>query len=395
MNKAFIHLVFLILLQLATTTAQAYPQFIGYGYSSCLTCHVNGHGGGPLSDYGRALWSAEIASRAFYPKSQSDEDIANQSGFLGSVELPYYVRPHIKYRGLNLRRNPGSSIDTTKFYQMQMEGGLTLQADPVGKYVAVVTYGNVNKPEDYGGGNQGLKRTLPIESYLRIEILKSWWLYAGLIEKIYGLRNIDHTSYQRTYQGFNNRNNSTDGNRASNGLILHKVEELWEIAANYFVGHPGDSTEYQQKGYSMMGEYEVGEKKRLGASTYSGKSDLLKKQMYAVHYRQGLSKGSSFLLEYGVIQDEPTNQNKSVGSYNLLEGTVLLSRGYNLQATVERYNKEFKASEPDKWKWSTGILAFPAPRLELRANVINTREFSNQRAPDDQWAMEGQIHVSL
>lgn len=72
---------------LFSISARAYPDFIGYGYSSCLTCHFNGLGGGPLSDYGRSLWSAEIASRALYPKSMTDEDIGNQSGFLGSVPL--------------------------------------------------------------------------------------------------------------------------------------------------------------------------------------------------------------------------------------------------------------------------------------------------------------------
>lgn len=374
----------------------AYPEFIGYGYSTCITCHMNGHGGGPLSDYGRALWSAEIASRALYPKKMSDEDIANQSGFLGSKELPYWIRPHIKYRGLNLRQNMGSSTqDTTKFYQMQAEAGLTFQADPAGKYAGVLTFGNVSPPAEYGSGNQGTKRILPIEYYLRTEGMKTWWLYVGLLDKVYGLRNVDHTSYQRTYQGFNNHNNSLNGIRQSHGIVVHKIEDTWEIAGNYFMGHPDDDKEYKQSGFSLMGEYEIGEKKRWGASTLSEKSDLLKKNMFALHYRQGLSKGSSFLFEYGIIEDEPLGSRKVTGSYNLLQGLILLTRGYNLKATVERYNKEFKAEEPDRWKWSAGFLVFPAPRIEYRIEVVNMREFSNQRAADDSWAAEGQIHVSL
>jgi hypothetical protein len=31
---------------LSAQTVYAYPEFIGYGYKSCLTCHWNGHGNG-------------------------------------------------------------------------------------------------------------------------------------------------------------------------------------------------------------------------------------------------------------------------------------------------------------------------------------------------------------
>ena len=103
------------------------------------------------------------------------------------------------------------------------------------------------------------------------------------------------------------------------------------------------------------------------------------------------------MFEYGLIADQPTTvgTSKSVGSYNLIQSLISLSRGYNLKTTIERYNHEFNASSPDIWKWSTGLLFFPAPRLEFRAEVVNGRSFSNQQVPDDTWALQGQIHVSL
>jgi len=378
------------------TRAQAYPEFISYGYSSCLTCHTNGLGSGPLNDYGRALWSAEIASRAFYSKSKSDEDIANQSGFLGSVEIPYWIRPHIKYRGIQVRTSPGSGTnDGTKFYQMQTDMGLTLQADSAGKYVAVATWGNVVPPAEYSQQHWGLYRVLAKEYYLRLQMAKTWWLYAGLMDKVFGIRGVDHQSYQRTYQGFNVNNDSQNGIGQSQGLILHKVEDTWEVAANYFVGHPGDSENYKQKGFSGFSEFEVGEKKRLGASLSSAKSNLLKKDMFAIHYRQGLSKGSSMMFEYGLIEDQDQTQDKLRGSYNLIEGMALLTRGYNLRAAIERYNRAFKPEEPDVWRWSMGLLMFPLPRLEIRTEFVNGRRFSTQSANDDTWSLQGQIHVSL
>lgn len=392
----FIKAVLLFLTLAFSQQIYAYPEFIGYSYSSCLTCHVNGQGSGPLNDYGRALWSAEIAARSLYPASMSDEDIAAQSGFAGSAEIPWWVRPHFKYRGINVIRNLTGSQQTTKFYQMQADMGVTLQADPVGKYVGVITYANIPAPEDYGAGKTGFNRILAREYYLRMQLTKTYWLYAGLMDKVFGIRNIDHTSFQRSFQGFGVRNNSADGVAQSQGVILHKVESTWEMAGNYFVGNPHDNEQFKQKGFSMMGEYETGENRRLGGSYLDAKSKILQKNLVAVHYRHGLSKGSSFLFEYGLINDKAAGTGvMTKGSYNLLETLIQISRGYHFKANIERYNREFKPSEPDVWKWSLGVLAFPMPRVELRAELINGRQFSSQRAADDTWAAQGQIHVSL
>lgn len=390
-------LIFIFATVLLTSTAQAYPEFIGYGYSSCLTCHVNGQGSGPLNDYGRALWSAEISGRAFYSKSSTDEDMANQSKFLGKTDLPYWIRPHAKYRGISVRRAPGSKNDTSKFYQMQTDVGLTLQADEDGKYVAVGTWGNVIENSEYMQGKQGMNNIYAREYYLRLEPVKTWWVYAGLMEKVFGLRNIDHTSFQRSFQGFGVTTQNKYGIAQSHGVVIHKVEENWELAGNYFIGNPKDSTTYKEKGFSFMGEFQVKENARVGASFLNSKNDLLKRTMYALHYRQAVSKGSAVMFEYGIIQNEdPTpGSHKEIGSYNLVEALFLLNRGYNLQAIVERYNSEFKPEKADNWKYSLGFLMFPLPRLELRANIINSRAFSNQRADDDNWAMQGQVHVSL
>ena len=144
-----------------------------------------------------------------------------------------------------------------------------------------------------------------------------------------------------------------------------------------------------------MGEYEVAELKRLGLSVLSAKSDALKKDLYAVHYRQSLTKGSAFLFEYGYIQDQPNGGSQTKGSYNLLQTNINIVRGYNLKTTIERYNQEFKASSPDSWRWGLGLIAFPLPRIELRAEVINGRSFYEGPVADDNWTYQGQLHVSL
>ena len=231
----------------------AYPDFIGYGYSSCLTCHYNGNGGGPLNDYGRALWSAEISSRAFYPKSMTDEQIASQSGFFGSWQTPLWLRPHIKYRGLNDWVNPGGSDAESTWLQMQAEAGLTVQVDEEGKYLATATWGHVVDPAKYGEGTDGLNRFLATEYYIRIEAVKTWWLYVGMMEKVFGIRNINHTSYQRTYQGFNVQNDTADGSAYSQGLVLQKIEDKWDASLNYFIGNPYDQSAFTSSRLAPIG----------------------------------------------------------------------------------------------------------------------------------------------
>ena len=223
--------IFLILAFVFTSRAYAYPEFIGYGYASCLTCHFNGMGSGPLNDYGRALFSAEIASRQFYPAKMSDEDIAAQSGFAGSVEMPSWLRPHLKYREVNLRRKYQSNSQVSKYYRMQQDIGFSLM-DESQNYVGVFTWGNVIS----SGENK--QRLLLREGYLRWQPVPSWWVYLGLHERVFGLRNIDHESFQRRPLGLRQTRNETAGHANSAGITVQKINDEWEFALSGFAGNP-------------------------------------------------------------------------------------------------------------------------------------------------------------
>jgi hypothetical protein len=379
-----------LILSLSSLSTYAYPEFIGYGYASCLTCHVNGLGNGPLNDYGRALWSAEIASRALYPKNMSDESMGENAGFTGKHDnLPYWFRPHFKYREIQITTGLKGPDEAHMNYKMQSDLGVTL-SDQAAKYVAMITLGQVQSNRQ-----PRTEKYIAREYYLRLEPKETWWLYVGLLEKAFGIRNVDHSSFQRTFQGFNPKLNSSNGIGQSHGVIVHKVEEKWEAAGNVFVGNPHEDEGNRQKGFSMTGEYEVGELKRAGLSVMDAKNDSLQKDILAVHYRQSLGHGNAFLFEYGYLEDKPKVGDKVRGSYNLLQTNLNIVRGYNFKATIERYNQEFKASSPDTWRWGVGLLAFPIPRLELRVDFINGRAFYEGPASDDSWTMQGQVHVSL
>lgn len=380
--------VILAVLLLLPLGAFAYPDFIGYGYTTCMGCHFNGQGGGPLNDYGRALFATEIASRALYSSSMSDDDLGNQSGFLGTVQLPYWFRPHFKNKEIYLTRRATTAQQEKYYFHMQQDFGVTL-SDEVGKYVAVLTYGKIKN------STTGEAKFFPREYYLRAEVMESLWVYVGLLEKVFGIRNNDHSSFQRSPQGFNPMLNSRSGIAQSEGIVVQKIEDTWDIALNAFTGNPNEDTEYRHKGFSGMGEFDTGKNRRLGASVFSGKSDLNQKNMAAIHYRQGLSKGSALQFEYGYIEDENTGLQQTKGSYNLLQTVVNIRQGYNLKFGIERYNREFKPSEPDLWRYSLGIWAFPLQRLEIRAEAINGRSFSDAPVNNDDWTFQGLVNVSL
>lgn len=383
---------------MVSATAQAYPEFIAYGYTSCLTCHNNGMGHGSLNDYGRALFSSEIASRAVFPNKWSNDDVAKTSGFLGSTEIPWWVRPYVKYRSLNNQTKPGSPASETKFYQMQSDIGATFMFDQDANYLLDLTYGQVTPNEAARRGqisaadaaSRGSSGVYLLRQYfLRAQPVESWWIYIGLMDKVFGIRNVDHTSYQRSTLGLTQY-------AQSDGIIVQKVGEKYEATFNAFNGNSKvvDQTQ-EQKGYSLMSEYEPVEKMRIGGSLLTSSSTVNKLTALGLHYRQGLKKGNSLMAEAGVVQTEATAAPKLNGQYMMVQTMFLMTRGYHLESFIEKSNRDTLTIQPDRWRYGVGVLAFPAPRLELRFGFIDYRAVSQSSTNQDDWVIQGQLHVSL
>src|SRR5689334_1707948 len=126
-------ILLLVFSTFVSATAYAYPEFIGFNYSSCLTCHYNANGNGPLNDYGRALWSAEIAGRLF-SGNKTEDQLGESSGFLGSTQLPWWIRPGIKARDMYYRTSPGGTGVSSRNIVMQAEANAALFLDHDQKY---------------------------------------------------------------------------------------------------------------------------------------------------------------------------------------------------------------------------------------------------------------------
>ncbi len=72
--KLSCRLFIVVLLVLAARHADAYPNMIRLGYTSCATCHVSPQGGGVLTRYGRGIDYAQTIRAGEPPDAEVQSD---------------------------------------------------------------------------------------------------------------------------------------------------------------------------------------------------------------------------------------------------------------------------------------------------------------------------------
>lgn len=380
---------FLIFSSLFTTFAWTYPNFISYGYKSCLTCHFNGNGGGPLNDYGRALFASEFTARTYTNKS-SDE-LADESGFLGSTELPWWIRPGVKYRGLWFQSNPGSSQQTVRWINMQGDLDLVLNADKKNIFTFVSNFGYVPTPRRFQSSNETKPANwISKQHYLRWQIDKGLILYAGLQDKTFGLRHPDHTAVNRSLIGLGQSDQS-------HGLVLQQITKKYDVSGNIFIGNLNQEKELRQTGAAFTGEYYIDDMFTLGGSVLNSGSDYRAERRYAFLSRLGFSKGKSFLFELGLFenQSKTTVEKSNRGYYSFLQGLISINQGYNFLTTFQTYKPDVNSTTAAETNsLSLGFLIFPIQKTEFRFELVNTRSIAQENTSPDQWSLLSQVHIA-
>ncbi|MGZ3769871.1 MAG: hypothetical protein ACXVCP_09680 [Bdellovibrio sp.] len=386
-----LQIFFFIFVCLLARQSHAYPDFIGYGYTTCITCHYNSQGNGPLTDYGRALFSQEIAARNFWTsKDKSDEDVAqNYSGFVPGASLPWWFRPAIKYRGLWFQTNPGSKQAVERWIDMQRDIDLVISFDKAYRTVLVVNYGLLAVPDTDYYGNSNKISAVSREHYLRTYLGRKLLVAVGLMDKAYGLRTADHTSYSRGAIGLGQDDQV-------HGLLLHWMENDWDTSLHLYAGNLSQPEDDRKSGGAMMFEYSLAERDRIGASFLTEKNKKIDSKRLALHNRWGFSKGhgSSILFELGLKQDQLDGAEAKLGTYGLIQSLVNITRGYNFLTVIERSQAESKFSSPELQRWTFGFVAFPFQRTEARFTAVQYKNFSPETVSKDQWQLQGQVHVS-
>lgn len=373
---------------LFSSFAWSYPEFIGYKYSSCITCHFNGHGNGPLNDYGRALWSAEIAGRMFAGDA-TDEQLGESSHIFGKADTPWWIRPGIKSRGLAYQSDPGSSAGNSKFHYilMQAEVNAAIFFDHDQNFGIIGSYGYAPLPENYNGPEKNW--WISREHYIRWQPKENWWLYLGMLDKVYGIRIINHTAYSRMMTGLAQ-------NDQAHSLILQYINPNWELSFDVFAGNLYQDADLRQKGASTMFEYEIIQAWRLGLSALYSSNDYVQNQRIGVHSRYGLGYGSALLTEIGLITDTPKGKTAKTGYYGYAQATQRLVRGYHLFVAGQAYKSELKREQDDKLKAEFGFLIFPMARMEFRFELENGMAYNDDAlVKKDTWTLLAQLHLSL
>jgi len=381
--------VFLILsLLFVSVTAHAYPNFIGHSYTSCLNCHYNPFGGGPLTDYGRAVSATTISSRALYPSDWDEEKIAYTSGFLFRKPKQNWMRTQLNYRGFQLVRNPGSTeAESKEWINMQADARLILKFGENDRFVAVGNIGYAPKPQSQlPGDEQGEWRSR--EYYMGYRFTPRFGVYAGLMDKVYGLRVIEHVAYARSLP-------QVTQNDQTHGAFLHYVGETWEGGAHFFQGNLSQDKDLQMKGYSGTFEKTVFELHRMGLSFLSSQNEYLQILSAAGHARFNLKEGSAVLLEIGQTdQTVKSTSEKTTARYGLLQTSLRPFRGLYFLTNVEYIKRDIE-QDPYAVRWGPALQLFPIQRLELRFDVYNTRNFSPEASTKDSWMYLLQTHVWL
>lgn len=376
----------LVLLLLVSTRSFGYANFIGHGYTSCLNCHFNPFGGGPLNDYGRVVSATAISSRALYPNNWNEEKIAYTSGFFFRKPKQDWLRTQINYRGFEIVRNPGTPERSTQWINMQADGRLIIKLGENDRFVAVANYGYAPLPPNIELQNPVEWRSR--EHYLGYKVTPNFGVYAGLMDKVYGIRLVEHNAFSR-------RTPQLDQNDQVHGVVGHFVTENWEAGLHLFAGNLIQREDLRMQGGSSMLERTVGDGHRIGLSFQSAQNEYLKLFSYSAHTRLNLKDGAALLAEIGQTERSTENQTDDrTARYGLLQTYLRPARGVYVLANVEYLQNNIEL-ESYTVRWGPALQYFPVQKVELRLDVYNTRNFSPDASTVDSWMYLLQTHFWL
>lgn len=378
--------IFFILTLFISFKVSAYTQFIGHGYTSCLNCHFNPSGGGPLNDYGRVVSATLISSGALYPDSWSEEKVAYTSGFLFRKPKQDWLRTQVNYRGFQVVQNPGSSkTEQKRWINMQADARVILKFGENDRFVAVGNYGYAPLPESFADDEPEWRSR---EHYVGFRATPKVGVYAGLMDKVFGIKVIEHIAFSRIAP-------EVQQNDQTHGVLLHYLGEQWEGFAHGFAGNLTQDEELRMKGGSLSLERTVFDIHRLGASFMSSKNNFQELLSYSVHSRFNLKDGSAVLAEIGQVDRKTQNgSDDRTMRYGLMQTYLRPIRGLYFLSNIEYFNRNVEDSDYTV-RWGPGVQYFPAQRIELRFDAYNTRNFSPDTSSKDSWMYLVQTHIWL
>lgn len=382
-------LIILFFFLLFSKFVWAYPHYIGHGYPSCMNCHYNPFGGGTVNDYGRAVSATALSADHLYPSSWDNEKTAYHSGFLFRPPTQKWVRTQINYRGFNIIRNPGSGdVEKKEWITMQLDGRAVLKFGERDQLLFSAGLSYTPKPASPGPGVKDESDIRSREYYVGFRPTPSFGVYAGLMDKVYGIRIVEHIAYSRTYP-------QVTQNDQTHGVAFHYLTSEWEAGAHVFLGNLGQEEDIRMKGASLQVEKTFGSIHRIGGSVMKSENEYLSLMAYSGQLRMSLKDGASFQGEFGQVHKQSANGLVDVVSrYGLLQTYLKPFRGVYFLTNVE-YIKSDIESEEYTVRWGPALQYMPIQRTEFRLDLYNTRNFNPKTSVKDTWLLLLQTHFWL
>ncbi len=364
----------------------AYPNYISLGYQSCMGCHYNPYGGGPLTDYGRSVGATYVASRMLWSKKASEERIARASGFLWRKPLNDWMRPGLSYRGLYYQVKQPEKTDS-RFIHMDASASLAMLFGDKDQFTVVGSVSYAPPPQALKNSDEKIESYRSREHYVGYRISRSFGVYAGLMDRIYGLRIPDHTAFSRVLP-------QQTMNDQSHGVLGHIMLKDWEIGVQGFLGNLTQKDEkLRQKGFATQVEYSLFKRTRIGYSLLSSSSDYLSLMANALHVRTGLGSKLSLLAEIGeVAKRAKETEFQPKGQYLFTQTHWFMTRGFFSLLTFE-YNKPELRGKLVTYRYGPGIQFFPNHGIELRIDALNSQTKEGGTNVNSFWQYLAQIHL--
>ncbi len=294
-----------------------------------------------------------------------------------------WFRPSLDYRGLYLRRKVDTESEEGEFIHMQADANLVLK-NKTSTFILVGTLGYaptpLKKKKQDADGNWRSR-----EHYAAYRAEK-WGLYAGFMDKAFGIRVEDHTAYSRSITALTQ-------NDQSHGVLLHLHNNANEFFIHSFTGNLGQQSDVRQAGTSLLYEYNFSQNVRAGASVLSSESDYLEILGLATQGKFAIGKGSSVLAELGQMKKSAIlATTETTSRYLFLQNQLRFTRGFSgfyvLEWLINDIEKRSKIL-----RLGPGLQFFPDQGIEIRFDVYNTRVFSETSVRDDNWDLAGQLHL--
>lgn len=380
-----------LLVLLAPARASAYPWMIRHGYPSCVPCHADPSGSGPLTEYGRVIGDTKLTM----PLGHGEENTSKGSIF-GLVPTPDWLQLGGDVRGAVLARKLTGSPEERRAILMRADLSATITskhflASASGGYAHEGALGAAvtrNEENNFVSREHWLGYTTGEEATLLLRV--------GRMNLPFGIRTIEHNLWVRNLTRTNINDQQQFGVAVAWSAGAFRGE-LMGILGNYQL-RPDD---YRERGYSTYLEAALAAEFALGVSSLITHRDLdpsalteTWRQAHGVYARYLTPWNPLVLLtEWNYALTSPKDQYHTKGFVGYLQADLEAAQGVHFMVTGETNNVGVQGPPPSWGLWLTYDW-FLLPHSDLRIDGIYQSLGSDYgRVPSYTLLVQGHVYL--